>query len=301
MLAPVINPAIHSETRTIEIENNCQIFVKILSGPVRSGRTAIYIHGGGGGGNHTLIERPSRHLINDGFFDRIYLPDRRGDGASSPLTHCATIHEHAEDMARMLNALQETGPLTAMGVSYGGPIALELAGLDPRMERVVLVASSPNLNQNNGIARFLLKSGILRPLMKSSYRANLGKLPPQYPDFDPAYDARRPGELVKMFTDALKHTPRDRMDSMIYSLEATLEEASASASSDLKLDLPVLQVIGEKDEIWGSDLLAEYRVRFPHFRQYRVVGGRIHKDVFLKPDLFYNQLAAALHETLPAN
>lgn len=294
MLPKVTNPNIQSAVQTVTICPDVQIFIKTLTGPQRSGRRLIYIHGGGGGGNHTLIERPSRHMIQDGFFDAILLPDRRGDGGSSPLTHKQTIREHAEDMHLLLDRLGEQGPLTAMGVSYGGPIALDLAAIDPRIDRVVLVASSPALSQNNGIAHLLLKSGVLRPLMKGGYRKFLGQLPPEYTDFDPAYDATRSTELVQMYTQALKRTPKDRLDSFLFSLEATLDEAKASLGEDVTLDIPVIQVIGQKDEIWGSTLLPAYLERFPKFRQYLVPEGRIHKDVFLKPGAFYRELARAL-------
>ncbi len=294
MLPRVQDPTIQTDTQFVAIEPAGRLFLKTLTGPARSGRTAIYIHGGGGGGNHTLIERPSRRLIQAGLFDRILLPDRRGDGASSPLTHKHTIREHAEDMRVLLDQLGESGPLTAMGISYGGPIALDLAAIDPRVERVVLVASSPALSQNNGATRFLLKSGILRTLMRAVYRGFVGQLPPGYTDFDPAYDARQPGELVKMFTEGLKRVPKDHLDSFLFALEATLDEAHASLGEDVCLSIPVIQVIGKRDEVWGSAVLSEYLERFPQFRQYVVAEGRIHKDVFLKPLAFQTRLEEAL-------
>jgi pimeloyl-ACP methyl ester carboxylesterase len=297
-LPKIDTPDIHSSTEQIPIGPDASLFLKTLTGPRRSGRRAIYIHGGGGGGNHTLIERPSRYLICNGFFDEILLPDRRGDGASSPLTHKQTVREHAEDMRVLLDQFDSREPLTALGVSYGGPIALNLAAIDPRIERVVLVASSPALSQNNGVARLLLQSGALRPLMKLVYQRYLGKLPPGYTDFDPAYDMMRSRDLVKIYLDAVKRTPRDHMDSFLYALEATLDEAHAGLNEAVSLAIPVIQVIGQKDEVWGSALLAEYQVRFPQFRQYVVPEGHIHKDVFLKPGTFYQVLAAALRQEL---
>jgi pimeloyl-ACP methyl ester carboxylesterase len=299
MLAKVVNPNIHAETCTIEIEPGVQIYTKVLQGPQRSGRTAIYIHGGGSGGNHTLIERPSRHMIQDGFFDTIILPDRRGDGASAPITQKHSVKDHARDMRALLNQMKVTGPITAMGVSYGGPIALDLAGIDPRVERVVLVASSPTLSSNNGIARFLLKTGLLKWIMNLTINSYLGKLPPAYTDFDPAYDAKNQGELVKAYTNALKRTPKDRRDSMLYSLQSTLDETKAGLDENVTIQAPIIQVVGERDEVWGSQLLPEYRRRFPNYTQVIVPGASIHKDVFLKPHLFQEKLTQALRAALP--
>jgi len=84
--------------------------------------------------------------------------------------------------------------------------------------------------------------------------------------------------------------------SFIYSIEATLEEANASLDRDVQLSVPVIQVVGSRDEVWGSHLLSEYLQRFPNFRQYLVPEGAIHKDVFLKPLAFQQVLTRALRE-----
>lgn len=298
MLARVDNPNILAETHTISLADGAQLYVKVLRGPHRSERTAMYIHGGGNGGNHTLIERPSRHLIDKGFFDTIILPDRRGDGASSPLTRKFGVRDHAGDMRAILDGLQIDQPITAMGVSYGGPIALDLAALDPRVERVVLVASSPTLSSNNGVAHFLLKSGLLKLILNLSSAAYLGKLPPAYTDFDPAYDATSQKELVQAYLEGLKRTPKTYRQSFQFALEATLDESKASLDEHITLTVPVIQVIGEDDEVWGSQVLPEYLQRFPNYVQYKVPGAHIHKDVFLQAHLFQPVLEKALAAAL---
>lgn len=298
MLARVTNPNIRAETHTIQVEPNANLYVKILSTTPLSHRTAIYIHGGGNGGNHTLIERPSRHLIDKGFFDTVILPDRRGDGGSSPLPRKFSVRDHAYDMQRLLDALEISHPITAMGISYGGPIALDLAALDSRIERVVLVASSPTLSSNNGIARFLLKTGLLKMMLNLSSAMYLGKLPPAYTDFDHAYDATSQRQLVQAFLEGLKRTPKTYKTSFQYALEATLDESKAGLDENITLNIPVIQIIGEKDEVWGSEVLPEYLQRFPQFKQYRVTGGFIHKDVFLKAELFQKVVETALDECL---
>jgi hypothetical protein len=97
--------------------------------------------------------------------------------------------------------------------------------------------------------------------------------------------------------EAVKRTPREHMDSFIYALEATLDEANANLDAGVTLDIPVVQVIGHSDEVRGSTLLPQYKERFPQFQQYIVPEGRIHKDVFLKPGAFHTALVAALRET----
>lgn len=296
MLQKVNNPNITAETGDFRISPDVVLHTKVLRAPGRSGRKAIYIHGGGGGGNHTLIERPSRWLIDQGLFDEMILPDRRGDGGSSPLTRKLTMMEHGEDMLRLLDELGVQGPLTAMGVSYGGPIALALAYLDPRVDRAVLIASSPTLSQTSPYTTFLIKSGLLRKFLLFMFRRNVGKLPPGYVDFDPAYEASSPKDMSTIFFESLKRQPASRLESLVLEIESTLDRENSSIPEEVQLEIPVLQAIGEKDEIWGSDMPEQYLQRFPNFRRKVVAGARRHKDVFLKSLPFYEAAAQLLRE-----
>jgi hypothetical protein len=69
------------------------------------------------------------------------------------------------------------------------------------------------------------------------------------------------------------------MDSFFYAREGTLDEANASLDDADSLATLVIQVSGQKDEVWGSARLETYKARFPRFHQYVVPEGRIHKDV----------------------
>ncbi len=71
-----------------------------------------------------------------------------------------------------------------------------------------------------------------------------------------------------------------------------------SEDENITLNIPVIQIIDEKDEVWGSQLPQAYLQRFPKFQQYRVSGGLIHKDVFLNAKLFQEVLENALRECL---
>lgn len=119
---------------------------------------------------------------------RSYCPDRRGDGASSPVSRKTTVRDHAEDMKTLLDVLGERETLTAMGVSYGGPIALTLAHIDSRVERVALIASSPTLRQVGGLAKFLVKTVLMPLVFRAVYLGKLGTLEPEYPDQDAVYE-----------------------------------------------------------------------------------------------------------------
>ena len=269
------------------IENGKELYTRIISSQ-SEGKTAIYIHGGGSGGNHTMLLRPAKWLIEQGLFAKVILPDRIGEGLSTPLTKVYSIRDHAMDMKALLDTLNIHEKITVIGLSYGGPIAIELAGLDSRIDEIILMASSPSLRQVKGFRGFLYRSNILEKITKSFYKKNLGKFAPEYPNFEKVYDLKNNKELTRYFVDAIKHTDGKMLESLMLQNASTLDHNNSSISPDIKLDIPIYQVIGSKDEIWETDL-ESYRDRFSNIESY-IVDGEVHKGVMLSADKFYKGL-----------
>ena len=192
MLTRIDNPAITHNVHDVPIAEDVTLHVATLHHAGRSGRTALYIHGSGTVGNHTLVERPSRWLIDRGLYDTVIMPDRRGCGASSPWTHKPTIRDQATDMQALLNALDIAGPLDLLGLSTGGPIALTAAYLDDRARLVGLIASSPTLQQIAWPWNWLIRSGLVPAIMKLVFRREIGKAEPRYIDYDFIHDWQDP-------------------------------------------------------------------------------------------------------------
>lgn len=270
-----------------EIYQSIKLYTRIIS-IQQQGKTAIYIHGGGSGGNHTMLLRPAKWLIEQGFFTKIILPDRRGEGFSTPLTQKLTIKEHAEDMKELLDKIGLCEKITAIGISYGGPIAIELAGLDERVDEVILMASSPSLKKVKGIQGLLYRTNLLEKITENFYKKNLGKLAAEYPDFEKVYDLRNSKELTRYFVNAIKHTDKEMLASMMLQNASTLDQNNSAISSDLKLDIPVFQIIGSKDEIWETNISA-YKNQLTNSVSY-IVEGEKHKGVILNAELFYEGL-----------
>lgn len=270
-----------------EINSKTKLYTRIIS-VQQTGKTAIYIHGGGSGGNHTMLLRPAKWLIEQGFFTKVILPDRRGEGLSTPLTEKLTIHDHARDMKALLDKLDLQEKITAIGISYGGPIAIELAGLDPRVNEIILMASSPSLRRVKGIQGFLYRTNLLEKITKIFYKKNLGKLSAEYPDFEKVYDLKNSKELTEYFVRAINHTDKNMLESIMFQNASTLDQNNSSISPDIKLDIPIYQVIGSKDEIWETNI-SEYKNRFKNMKNY-IVEGEKHKSVILNADLFYEGL-----------
>lgn len=270
-----------------KIKDGIELYTRIICGP-REGKTAIFIHGGGSGGNHTMLTRPAKWLIEQGLFARVILPDRRGEGLSTPLTNVLSIRDHSMDMKEVLDTLNINEKITAIGLSYGGPIALELAGVDSRIDEVILMASSASLRQVKGLRGFLYRTHLLEKIMKSFYKKNLGKLDPMYPDFEKVYDLQNNKELTQYFLEAIQHTDGKMLESLMLQNASTLDRKNSAISSDIQLDIPVYQVIGSKDEIWETNM-THYKDRFPGLEAF-IVDGEPHKGVMLHAEKFYKGL-----------
>lgn len=270
-----------------DINNETRLFVRILSGST-AGKTAIFIHGGGSGGNHTMLLRPAKWLIEQGLFSKVILPDRRGEGLSSPLKQKISIRDHSMDMKALLDTLNIEGKISAIGLSYGGPIAIELADIDDRVNEIILMASSASLKKVKGFRGIIYKSNLLERITRSFYKRNLGKLDPKYPDFESVYDLKNNKELTKFFVDAINHTDSKMLDSLMLQNASTLDHSNSAISSDIKLGIPIFQIIGSKDEIWETDM-SSYQNRFTNIKSF-TVEGESHKGVILRAEKFYKGL-----------
>ncbi len=294
MLEKVNNPMIKTSTRQIEIGENAHLFVKQLEHQQKQGPGLLLIHGGGAGANHTIVERPARWLVDRQVYGKIILPDRRGNGASSPLEHVPTFRNHAEDMKALLNSMDDQGPFDVMGVSYGGPIALTLGAIDDRISRVILYASSPEMHFT-WPWNWLIGSGLVPWIMKQMYRRQIGTEKPRYPDLDAAYEQRTKQEDWEKYKEALNHTPADRLDSIMYEFKANQLPEYTKIDERVRLEKPVLRVIGSEDQTWGVDWPERYQERFPNFQQ-MIVPGADHKDAVREADRFLKKLVLLLRE-----
>ena len=270
-----------------EIESGNILYTRNVSVD-KAGKTAIYIHGGGSGGNHTMLLRPAKWMIENELFAKVILPDRRGEGLSTPLKEKLTIKDHAKDMKVLLDKLNVDGPITAIGLSYGGPIAIELAAMDSRIDEVVLMASSLSLRDVKGFRGFLYKHDLLTPIVKRYYKRNLGKYDWKYSDFESVYDLKTEKELMNFFTEEIKHTDTKMLESLLLQNASTLDQKNNGVDSEVELNIPIYQVIGGNDEIWETNLEG-YKDLFPNIKS-KIIENENHKGVILNAHKFYEGL-----------
>lgn len=296
-MVKIENPSIIENSQDLQIAPVVMLHVATARHKERAGRTALYIHGSGTVGNHTIVERPSRWLIDHDVYDTVIMPDRRGCGASSPWTRKPTIRDQAQDMQDLLDAMEIDRPLDVLGLSTGGPIALTLAHLDDRVQLVGLISSSPTLKQIAWPWNWLISIGLVPAIMKLMYRREIGKAEPKYIDYDFMYDWEEPTrkERWEHFKQVLRHTPEKRLDSVMYEFNATLDPENAEIPEDVCLDIPVLQVIGTEDETWGSEMPDKYLKRFPNLRRH-LIPGADHGDALTRSAEFHEAFVTMLRK-----
>jgi pimeloyl-ACP methyl ester carboxylesterase len=160
--------------RTVTVRDGVRLAVRD-QGPIDAEATVVLLHG-------LCLEQGSwagqiRQLTRRwGARVRIISYDHRGHGGSdSAPTSTYVIEQLAADLADVLAALDVTGPLTLVGHSMGGMVALAYLGRPPadrpvEPHGVVLVATAAGRLAQHGVAR-LLASPATDVLCKFATRA----------------------------------------------------------------------------------------------------------------------------------
>ena len=160
--------------RTVTVRDGVRLAVRD-QGSIDAEATIVLLHG-------LCLDQGSwagqiRHLTRRwGTRIRIISYDHRGHGTSdSAPTSSYVVEQLAADLADILSALDVTGPLTLVGHSMGGMVALSYLGRPPadrpvEPHGVVLVATAAGRLAERGIAR-LLASPATDVLCKFATRA----------------------------------------------------------------------------------------------------------------------------------
>lgn len=163
-----------STERTVTVRDGVRLMVR-EHGPADAEATVVLLHGlcleqGTWAGQILALTRHWGSRI------RIISYDHRGHGRSEAApTDTYVVSQLAADLADVLTALEVTGPVTLVGHSMGGMVALAYLGR-PRADRpvepqaVVLVATAAGRLAERGVAR-LLASPATDVLCKLATRA----------------------------------------------------------------------------------------------------------------------------------
>lgn len=153
--------------------------------------------------------------------------DSRGHGGSTGdwLTYGV---EESRDLSALVDALQPSGPLAVIGVSYGGATAVEWAAREPRLRAAVAVAPFASLREivPPYLSRLVPLGGLVPRFVVARTLARAGRLAA----FDP--DAASPRAAVASLRAPLLVLHGTRDDKIPY---AQAEEIVAAAGGRARL------------------------------------------------------------------
>ena len=122
---------------------------KVTNGFVNNGRAKIYFESAGEGAPLVFIHagvadhrqwNNEFKYFSDGY--KVIRYDVRGYGKSEPVEE---EYKHLDDLSALLEHLEVNEPVTLMGCSMGGGIAMDFALTQPaRVSKLIMVASAPS-------------------------------------------------------------------------------------------------------------------------------------------------------------
>ncbi|MGE5458639.1 MAG: hypothetical protein ACM3RX_09830, partial [Methanococcaceae archaeon] len=184
-------------------------------------------------------------------------------------------------------------PVTVLAESYGGPIALILASGDARISKVVLLSSSPELILTKGRLKFFYKTGILVPFIKMVISIFAAKGRPEEINFDSVYEIKSSIGYVISALNVLRHTRKENIPDLLLSVDSVFNPHNFCIPEDIKLHIPVYQIIGSKDKAWGETIPDKFSESFPLLCRTLLKGFR-HRDLFERADVFIDELIKTL-------
>ncbi len=197
--------------------------------------------------NHQRAEFKSGH--------RVIIPDLRGFGQSKATTQAASLADHADDVAQILDRLHIKEPVTLCGLSMGGYIAFRFLEKYPaRIAKLILcdtksAADSPEAAQN----RLTTAEKVLKEGSKVVADAMVPKL------FDADMKIRLKPAMEEVRQVILASPPE--------TVAAALRAMAARPDSTPQLSgirVPTLVIVGEHDVITPLDEMKTMSAAIPH-------------------------------------
>jgi len=171
---------------------------------------------------------------------RVIAPDLRGFGQSDVTPGTATMEQHADDLAKLLDTLGVTEPIAFCGLSMGGYIAWQFfARHRQKLGKLILcdtraIADSPDAAKG----RMATADKVIKEGSQVVAEAMLGKL------FAPAAIERK-AEFVESTRQVMLGTKPEGVAAALRGMAARVDFTSRLAS----IDVPTLVLCGTSDAI----------------------------------------------------
>ena len=174
---------------------------------------------------------------------QVIAPDLRGFGQSDAATGVLSMQGHADDLAKLLEALKIAGPVTLCGLSMGGYIAWQFAARHrSKLEKLIVADTKAAADAPEAAATRLKTAASV--LQQGSKLVADGMLPKLFPK--ELIEAQ--AEIVQQTYKVLEST---RPETIAWALQGMAERPDMISLLP-RLDLPTLVLCGQHDVIVTS-------------------------------------------------
>ncbi|TWT46125.1 AB hydrolase superfamily protein YdjP [Phycisphaerae bacterium RAS1] len=248
-----------------------ELFVQLQG----DGPPLLFVHGFPLSGDMWL---PTVERLGTGW--RSIIPDLRGHGRSG-VSPAASIAGYADDLARLLNGLNENRPVVLIGLSMGGIVAFEFFRRHrTRLRALVLCDTRTNAETPEGAA---VREQTAQSALREGAGAVVDAMMPKL--FAPG----APAELKEHWRRAMSATPPLGVAAAARALAARAD----STPTLPEINLPTLIVYGLEDAITAPQIGREMHAKIRSSRL-ELIHGAGHVPPVETPDAFAAILAGFL-------
>ena len=265
-------PACENEQINIQL-GDCELYCKVRG----QGTPLLFVHGFPVSG---AMWRLAVERLGDGW--RCIVPDLRGHGQSS-VSEQVTIPRFADDLAELLDALDERTPAVIIGLSMGGIIAFEFYRRHrQRVRALVLCDTRANADTPEGAAR---REALAQKALREGSRAVADAM------IDGVFAPGAAPELKAHWHTVMAQT----LPAGMAAAARALAQRPESLSTLPQIDCPTLVVVGADDTLTPVESMREIH-RLIRGSRLEVIPGAGHLPPVEQPDYFTRVLRSFLEE-----
>jgi 3-oxoadipate enol-lactonase len=253
--------------------SDCELYCEVQG----QGPPLLFVHGFPISG---AMWRPTVERLGDGW--RCIVPDLRGHGQSGA-SQQVTIARFADDLAELLDALNERDPAVIIGLSMGGIIAFEFYRRHRRRVRaLVLCDTRANADTPEAAAR---REALAQTALREGSRAVADSM------IDGVFAPDAPAELKAHWHAVMAQTPPVG----VAAAARALAQRPESFSTLPQIDCPTLVVVGAVDTLTPVESMREIH-RLIRGSRLEEIPGAGHLPPVEQPDHFTRGLRSFLNE-----
>ncbi len=214
-----------------------------------------------------------------------FAPDFRGIGKTSDFTDKPSLQILAGDLAHWLEKVEIYGPITLIGLSMGGYVALEFAHQFPQfLGQLILCDTRADADSNEAKKA---RNEMISFAKNSAGRAIAHKMVPRLLGETTLRETPRIGQTVKQIA-----SPNSGEN--LAQLLAAMRDRRDSTEFLPQITVPTLVLGGREDAVSNPEVMAKMAAQIPNAR-HMIIEGAGHLSNLEKPTEFNAALRAFLN------